>query len=94
MSVLNRAEYCRRQNLSYHALTYWHRRLGQISSLSTTLVPVPVEKIFRPPASSHGAGVRIILNNSVAIEVTEDFFPSALQQVLFTLEQRYCFGNL
>ncbi len=28
-SGLSRAEYCRRHNLSYHAMGYWHKRLSR-----------------------------------------------------------------
>ena len=87
-SGLSRAEYCRQQNLSYHALTYWQKKLGKASPSVTTLVPVPVEKILRPPVTSQGAGVKIILNNTVAIEVSEQFSPLTLHRVLSVLEQR------
>jgi len=87
-SGLSRAEYCRQQNLSYHALTYWQKKLGKPSPASTALVPVPIDKILRPPVSSQGAGVKIILNNTVDIEVTEQFSTLALQRVLSVLEKR------
>ena len=87
-SGLNRAEYCRQQNLSYHALTYWRKKLGKPSPSATALVPVPVENMLRPPIASQGAGVKILLNNAVAIEVTEQFSPVALNRVLSVLEQR------
>ena len=72
-SGLSRAKYCRQQNLSYHALTYWQKKLGKPSPASTALVPVPVEKILRPLVTSQGAGVKIILDNTIAIEITEQF---------------------
>ncbi len=87
-SGLSRAEYCRQQNLSYHALTYWQKKLGRSSPPSTALVPVPAEKIPGLPMSNQGAGVKIILHNTVAIEVTEQFSPLALQRVLSVLEKR------
>ena len=87
-SGLSRAEYCRQQNLSYHALTYWQKKLSKSSPSATALVPVRVEKILRPPVTRQEAGVKIILNNTVAIEVTEQFSPLALQRVLSVLEQR------
>ena len=87
-SGLSRAEYCRQQNLSYHALTYWQKKLGKLSAPTTSLVPVPVEKILRPLVSSQEAGVKIILSSTVAIEVTEQFSPLALQRVLSVLEDR------
>ena len=87
-SGLNRAEYCRQHNLSYHALTYWQRKLGKPSPSGPALVPVPVEKILRSPVCGQGAGVKIILNNTIVIEISEPFSPLTLQQVLSVLEQQ------
>ncbi len=39
-SGLELAEYCRQHNLSYHALSYWHRKLSGPGSSKATLVPV------------------------------------------------------
>ena len=87
-SGLSRAEYCRQQNISYHALTYWQSKVGKASPAGPSLVPVPVEKILPPPGSNQGTGVKIILNNTVAIEVGDQFSPQTLHQVLAVLEQR------
>jgi len=88
-SGLSRAEYCRQQKLSYHAFTYWHRKLANSSSGTGALVPVPVQKIIRQSMiTPQGAGVKIIIGNGVAIEVAERFSSSALNQVLSVLEQR------
>ena len=87
-SGLSRAEYCRRQNLSYHALAYWQKKLGKSSPASTALVPVPIEEILRSPVSSQGAGVKIILSNTVAVEVSDQFSALTLQRVLSVLEKR------
>jgi hypothetical protein len=40
-------EYCRRHDLSYHALTYWQRKLYRPSRQPAQLVPVPVETMTR-----------------------------------------------
>ena len=87
-SGLTRAEYCRQQNISYHALTYWQKKFGNHSTPLPALVPVPVDKILRPPVNDQGAGVKIILNSAVVIEVSEHFSPKALRQVLSVLERR------
>ncbi|WP_332307530.1 IS66 family insertion sequence element accessory protein TnpA, partial [Desulfogranum mediterraneum] len=44
-SGLSRAEYCRRQSLPYHALTYWQHKLGKAKCDSGQLVPVPMQLI-------------------------------------------------
>ena len=43
-SGFSRSEYCRRHNLSYHALTYWVRKQQEISLVkpALALVEVPV----------------------------------------------------
>ncbi len=87
-SGLSRAEYCRQQHLSYHALTYWQRKVGRTSSAGPALVPVPVEKMLPPPGRGQGTGVKIILSNTVAIEVGDQFSPQTLHRVLAVLEQR------
>ena len=84
-SGLTRAEYCRRHDLSYHALTYWRTKLSGTSGQQGQLVPVPLEKILSGGSSS---GVRIVLDNRIAIEVAEQFSPEALGQVLAVLEKR------
>ena len=87
-SGLSRAEYCRRQNLSYHALTYWRKKLARSSPASAALVPVPIEKLLSPSSTGYGAGIKIILNNGGAIEVAEQFSPETLLKVLSVLERR------
>jgi hypothetical protein len=87
-SGLSRAEYCRRNDLSYHALTYWRRKLSGSSNGKSQLVPVPMEKILRSRQPAATSGVKILLNDRVAIEVNEQFSPTALGQVLTVLENR------
>jgi len=87
-SGLSRAEYCRRNDLSYHALTYWRRKLSGSSRGKSQLVPVPMEKIVRSRQPAATSGVKILLNDRIAIEVNEQFSPTALGQVLTVLEHR------
>ena len=86
-SGLSRAEYCRQHNLSYHALTYWLRKLSASSSHQPLLVPVPLRQTAilsdRQPS-----GVKILLGGRVAIELTEQFSPAALHRALTVLEGR------
>ena len=87
-SGLSRAEYCRRNDLSYHALTYWRRKLTGSSSGKSQLVPVPMEKMLRSRHPAATSGVKILLHDRIAIEVSEQFSPRALSQVLTVLETR------
>lgn len=87
-SGLSRAEYCRRHGLSYHALTYWQRKLPRPSQRQTQLIPVPTERITQHRISAATSGVKILLDDRIGIEVSEQFSPRALSQVLAVLESR------
>jgi len=92
-SGLSRAEYCRRQNLSYHALTYWQRKLsglGPGKSVSP-LVPVPVPlagNIGHHSSQLGRAALRVILPGRLSVEVGDGFSPVTLSRLLATLEGR------
>ncbi|MFN2356037.1 MAG: hypothetical protein ABR512_16170, partial [Desulfopila sp.] len=88
-SGLSRAEYCRRHNISYHAMTYWLRKNPKRNTSQPTLVPVPFQTGLHIPApSSSGNVVRVVLPGDVAIEVNDNFSPSTLASVLSVLEAR------
>ncbi|GBE11747.1 hypothetical protein BMS3Abin13_00022 [bacterium BMS3Abin13] len=87
-SGLSRAEYCRQHELSYHALTYWHRKLSRRSRTGTTLVPVALEQISARTEHSRGAGLKILVNDRIAIEVDDNFSLTTLGRVLSVLEAR------
>jgi len=88
-SGLSRTEYCRRHELSYHALTYWQRKCTEPSRTQSLLVPVPTGRIVgRCMVPQQNAGVKILLGDRIAIEVTERFSSNALLQVLSVLENR------
>lgn len=89
-SGLSRAEYCRRHDLPYDAMTYWLRKnLKGDSSQQPTLVPVPLQsRINGPTLNSSGNVVRVVLPGDVAVEVSDNFSPSTLASVLSVLEAR------
>ena len=88
-SGLNRAEYCRQHKLSYHALTYWHRKLSKPSSRAATLVPVPLRhNIKQNPGQAGQATLSIILPGKISVEVCDNFSPATLTRLLTTLESR------
>lgn len=90
-SGLNRSEYCRQHDLSYHALTYWQRKIEQNKSIgrSQALVPVTfqVEPVRPSRACNHG-GLQIILPNELRIAVEDNFSAGTLQRLLAALEGR------
>jgi len=88
-SGLSRAEYCRQHQLSYHAATYWNRKLSEPISQKTTLVPVTFAssiKIDSMPATR--SVLKVILPNKIAVEVDDSFSPTTLAKLLTTLEKR------
>jgi len=89
-SGLSRAEYCRRHGLSYDAMTYWLRKnIKGNGNQQPTLVPVPLQsRINEPTQSSSGNVVRVVLPGDVAVEVSDNFAPSTLANVLSVLEAR------
>ena len=87
-SGLSRAEYCRQQNLSYHALTYWQRKLSRPGH-TTNLVPVTLPTAFIRHGGQHNeAELRIILPGKMSIAVGDDFSPITLSRLLTVLENR------
>ncbi len=88
-SGLNRTEYCRQHKLSYHVMTYWHKKLYQPSSKKSTLVPVPFHSITLPsPVQADSSALKIILPGNLSVEVGDDFSPTTLVKLLATLEGR------
>ena len=88
-SGLSRAEYCRQHQLSYHAATYWNKKLSKPASQKATLVPVTLASSIKinpvPPVRSV---LKVILPNKIAIEVDDGFLPTTLTKLLATLEKR------
>jgi len=89
-SGLNRAEYCRQKKLSYHALTYWQRKLSaKPSSQKTTLVPVPFKSLVdQSTVQSERAALRVVLSDKIAVEIGDNFSSATLTRLLATLEHR------
>ena len=87
-SGLSRSEYCRQQNLSYHAMTYWQRKLSRPSN-RTNLVPVTLPTAFIQHGGQHNeAELRIILPGNLSIAVGDNFSPITLSRVLTVVENR------
>lgn len=88
-SGLNRTEYCKQHNLSYHAMTYWTHKGYSSPDTKTTLVPVPVKRDSLPYSSrSLRPTLRINLSGGISVEVGDNFSPCTLTRLLNTLEAR------
>ena len=89
-SGLSRAEYCRQHQLSYHAATYWHRRLSKAGRNETTLVPVAFASTVNiNSVQMAGSVLKVILPNKIAVEVGDGFSTTTLTKLLTTLEKCY-----
>jgi len=86
-SGLSRMEYCRRQNLSYHAFNYWKRKFNQPASTGISFVPVPARRIDQEKVVSLPVSVLRIEVGRFKIEVPDSFSPRTLVRVISTLEE-------
>ncbi len=90
-SGLNRAEYCRQHSLSYHALTYWCRRLSKPMCLpERSLVPVILRSSIQQMEEQQAASLKILLPGQATIEIGDDFLPATLNKLLDTFKARQC----
>jgi len=89
-SGLSRAEYCRRNNLSYHAMAYWKRKLSRSNSgHQTTLVPIALPAAMMRNGGEHEqAELRILLPGRMSVSVGDNFSPATLLRLLTVLENR------
>jgi hypothetical protein len=86
-SGLSRAAYCKEHNLSYHAATYWNRKLSLPAQEQTNLVPVRFSSnIAINPGQAARSGLKVVLPNKIVIEVGDDFSPVTLKKLLTALE--------
>ena len=85
-SGLSRSEYCRRHNLSYHAMSYWHKKLSKEKSQQTF---VPVNMALLPnKAHRDESSLKIILPGKMSVAVGDDFSAVTLDRLLTVLESR------
>ena len=88
-SGLSRAEYCRRYNLSYHAMTYWQRKLFRPNSCKATLIPVTLPAALMQNGREHNhSELQIILPGRMSVSVGDNFSPVTLNRLLTVLENR------
>ena len=88
-SGLNRTEYCKQHNLSYHTLTYWKQKLSRPSNNKTTLVPVTLPTALMRNGGQHNqAELQILLPGKISVSVGDNFSPVTLDRLLTVLENR------
>jgi hypothetical protein len=87
-SGLSRAEYCRQNKLSYHAMTYWCRRISRKKESQSNLVPVPFHYLQNQQVQPIREPLRLILPKEMSIEIGDNFSEHTLTKLLAVLEQR------
>lgn len=88
-SGFNRSEYCRRHDLSYHAMTYWLRRQKHSNSSAQkgmNLVQLPLSPTNRDQSGAQAIVLRV--GSRYVIELGQDFNQTTLSRVLSVLESR------
>lgn len=86
-SGLSGKEFCRRQQLSYDAFTYWRRKVeAVVTTQGLNLVPVPAVGVLAASSKpQERPGVKIDLGDRLKIEVYDGFSPATLTRVITTL---------
>ena len=87
-SGLSRAEYCRQHKLSYHAMTYWCKRISRKKESQSNLVPVPFHYLQNQQVQPIREPLRLILSEKLSIEIGDNFSEHTLTKLLSVLEQR------
>jgi hypothetical protein len=88
-SGLSRSEYCRRQQISYHAFAYWRKKLSRTSGNNVALVPItlPAESC-RGISYGSAADLTLVLPGKITIAVGDNFSGATLNRLLNLLEAR------
>ena len=88
-SGYSRAEYCRLNKLSYHALAYWQKRIGTEfdSEMTSSIVPVAqIPALQLPLQATADPSFTVDLKGRIRIEFGENFSSSTLIRLINTLE--------
>ena len=84
-SGLSQKQFCRRQALALSTFSYWKRRIEIPQAEDIKFYPLSIPAPKPHPADS---GLRLLVGNKrFTIEFKEEFSPTALKNLLSTLEQ-------
>ena len=88
-SGLSRSEYCRRQEISYHAFGYWRRKLSKTGGNNVALVPITIQaEPRRVIGYGCAADLTLVLPGSMSIAVGDNFSGATLTRLLNVLATR------
>jgi hypothetical protein len=84
-SGLSQKQFCRRQSLALSTFSYWKRRIEIPEAQKVQFYPLSVPPQITQPADS---GLLLhICKRRYAIELKEEFSPTALKKLISALEQ-------
>lgn len=84
-SGLSQKQFCQRQSLALSTFSYWKRRIEKPAAEKIKFYPLSISPPITPPADS-GLLLRIG-RKRFAIEIKEEFSPTALKKLISALEQ-------
>jgi hypothetical protein len=88
-SGLSRSEYCRRQQISYHAFTYWQKKLNKTAGNNVALVPITLQaEPCRGTGHGGAADLTLVLPGKITIAVGDNFSGVTLNRLLNVLTAR------
>lgn len=86
-SGLSRAEYCRRCNISPHALRYWQKKDEKFSRTGMTFVSIPLTRaVTTSIQQKSNSSLKVEIGSRFKIEVADEFSPTTLSRLVATLE--------
>jgi hypothetical protein len=79
------AEYCREHKLNEKSFHYWKKKFGSTNKL-VSFVRLPVPKSLPESKKIDGINsLKVLLDNDIKIEISENFNPMTLKKVVETL---------
>ncbi|MGB3209453.1 MAG: hypothetical protein WBB19_01990 [Desulforhopalus sp.] len=84
-SGLSQKQFCRRESLALSTFSYWKRRTEILEAEKIKFYPLSIPPSITPPVDS---GLLLLINKKkFAIELKEEFSPTALKKLISALEQ-------
>jgi hypothetical protein len=85
-SGLTQTEYCHRNNLKKHQLTYWKKKFITSES-AVSFVQLQVNSNLQANELPTRSPLHLIIHDHYRIQIERGFDPIALQQLIFTLSR-------
>lgn len=84
-SGFSQKQFCRRQSLALSTFSYWKRRIRIPEIETVKFYPLSIPA---PNPQTADSGLRLLVGKTrFAIEIKEEFSPTALKNLILTLEQ-------